>query len=170
MSDAIDLWLIVNGNRKDVRAKPLSTLADVLRDRLHLTGTKIGCDAGDCGACTVLLDGAPVYPCSMLAIEAQGHAITTVEGLARDGKLSPVQRAFVDEDASMCGYCTPGFVLSVTGLLNQNPHPTAEEVKHACSGNLCRCGTYPRVLRAALKAAGVPLANKTEVISYASLA
>src|SRR5204863_2346559 len=108
--------------------------------------------------------------CSVLAIEAQGKAITTIEGLAKDGQLSPVQQAFIDQDALMCGYCTPGFVMSVTALLKQHPHPTADQVRHACCGNLCRCGTYPRVLQAALKAAGVSTTTKTEVISYASLA
>ena len=101
----------------------------------------------------------------------EGDEITTIEGLAQNGKLTPVQQAFIDQDALMCGYCTPGFVMSVTALLKKNPHPTAQEVKHACSGNLCRCGTYPRVLQAALKAAGVPsTAQTTEVIPYASLA
>lgn len=106
----------------------------------------------------------------MLAIEAQGKRITTVEGLAPEGKLSPVQQAFIDQDALMCGYCTPGFVMSVTALLKKNPRPNAAEVKHACAGNLCRCGTYPRVLEAAFKAAGVKVTNNTEVISYAKLA
>jgi xanthine dehydrogenase YagT iron-sulfur-binding subunit len=160
----------VNGQPLKLQLEPRVTLLEALRDHSPLTGAKEVCDRATCGACTVLLEGTPIYACSMLAIEAQGRAITTVEGLAREGKLSPVQQAFGDEDASMCGYCTPGFVLSVTGLLNQNPHPTADEVKHACAGNLCRCGTYPRMLRAALRAAGVPVAANTEVISYASLA
>jgi aerobic-type carbon monoxide dehydrogenase small subunit (CoxS/CutS family) len=106
----------------------------------------------------------------MLALEAQGHSITTVEGLAPDGKLSKVQEAFIDQDALMCGYCTPGFVMSVTALLRKNPYPTADDVKHACAGNLCRCGTYPRILQAAQKAAGVSTGSNTEVISYAKLA
>src|SRR5207245_2907026 len=105
-----------------------------------------------------------------LAIEAQGRAITTIEGLAKDGKLTPVQQAFIEQDALMCGYCTPGFVMSVTALLKKNPHPTADQVRHACAGNLCRCGTYPRVMQADLKAAGVSTTDKTEVISYAKLA
>jgi aerobic-type carbon monoxide dehydrogenase small subunit (CoxS/CutS family) len=135
-----------------------------------LTGSKEVCDRGTCGACTVLFDDKPVYSCSVLAIEAQGKAITTIEGLAKEGQLSPVQKAFIEQDALMCGFCTPGFVMSVTALLKQNPHPTEAQVKHACCGNLCRCGTYPRVLQAALKAAGVNTASKTEVISYAKLA
>ena len=106
-----------------------------------------------------------------MALEAQGTKITTFEGLAQDGKLSPVQQAFIDQDGLMCGFCTPGFVMSVTALLRKNPHPNAAEVRHACCGNLCRCGTYPRVMQAALKAAGVSTAaNQTEVISYAKLA
>jgi aerobic-type carbon monoxide dehydrogenase small subunit (CoxS/CutS family) len=119
---------------------------------------------------TVLLDDLPVYACSTLAIEAQNRKVTTIEGLANDGKLSPVQQAFIDQDALMCGYCTPGFVMSVTALLKKTPRPTAAEVRHACSGNLCRCGTYPRIMQAALKAAGVAVNNKSEVISYAKLA
>jgi aerobic-type carbon monoxide dehydrogenase small subunit (CoxS/CutS family) len=111
-----------------------------------------------------------VYSCSMLAIEAQGKKITTVEGLGAPGKLSKVQEAFVEQDALMCGYCTPGFVMSVTALLRQHPKPTEAQVRHACSGNLCRCGTYPRILQAALKAAGVSKISKTEVIPYADVA
>jgi aerobic-type carbon monoxide dehydrogenase small subunit (CoxS/CutS family) len=146
------------------------TLLEALRNHSNLTGAKEVCDRGTCGACTVLLDDKPVYSCSKLAIDSQNAKITTVEGLAKNGKLTPVQQAFIDQDALMCGFCTPGFIMSVTALLKQNPRPTADQVKHACSGNLCRCGTYPRVLQAALKAAGVPVANNTEVISYAKLA
>jgi aerobic-type carbon monoxide dehydrogenase small subunit (CoxS/CutS family) len=105
-----------------------------------------------------------------LAIESQGHEITTVEGLAANGKLSNVQQAFIDQDGLMCGYCTPGFVMSVTALLQRTPRPTADQVKHACAGNLCRCGTYPRIMQAAFKAAGLPVAGNTEVLSYAKLA
>ena len=109
-------------------------------------------------------------PARCSRIEAQGKDITTVEGLAQNGKLSKVQQAFIDQDALMCGYCTPGFIMSVTALLRKNPRPTADDVKHACAGNLCRCGTQPRILQAALKAAGVSTTSKTEVISYAKLA
>jgi xanthine dehydrogenase YagT iron-sulfur-binding subunit len=169
--DAVPVTLQVNGKPIQVRVEPRVTLLEALRDYANVTGAKEVCDRATCGACTVLLDDKPVYACSMLAIEAQGRAITTVEGLAPDGKLSRVQEAFVDQDALMCGYCTPGFIMSVTGLLKQNPHPTAAEVKHACSGNLCRCGTYPRVMQAVFKAAGVAAAgSNTEVISYAKLA
>ncbi len=167
---AVPITLDLNGKSVKLQLEPRVTLLEALRDHAGLTGAKEVCDRGTCGACTVLVDGQPVYSCSMLAIEAQGRAITTVEGLSTGGRLSPVQRAFIDEDALMCGYCTPGFVMSVTALLKFNPKPTAEQVVHACSGNLCRCGTYPRVLRAALKAAGASTTAKTEVISYASLA
>jgi xanthine dehydrogenase YagT iron-sulfur-binding subunit len=166
----VPITLNVNGKPLKLEVEPRVTLLEALRNHSNLTGAKEVCDRATCGACTVLLDDVPIYSCSKLAIEAQGHAITTIEGLAQDGKLSPVQQAFVEEDALMCGYCTPGFVMSVTGLLKKNPHPTAEQVKQACSGNLCRCGTYPRIMQAALKAAGVNLTSKTEVISYARLA
>ena len=105
-----------------------------------------------------------------MLFRSQGHKITTIEGLAPEGKLTPVQQAFIEQDGLMCGFCTPGFVMSVTALLKKNPHPTAEQVRHACSGNLCRCGTYPRIMQAALKGAAVSVGSKTEVISYAKLA
>lgn len=168
--DAVPVTLKVNGKPLKLQIEPRVTLLEALRNHSNLTGSKEVCDRATCGACTVLLDDKPVYSCSMLALEAQGHAITTVEGLAQNSRLSKVQEAFVDKDALMCGYCTPGFVMSVTALLKQNPHPTAEQVKHACSGNLCRCGTYPRILQAALSAAGVATHSKIEVISYAKLA
>ena len=152
--EAVPVALRINGQVVKLQLEPRVTLLEALRIHLNFTGAKEVCDRATCGACTVLLDDLPIYSCSKLAIEAQGHEITTVEGLARDGQLSPVQRAFVEEDALMCGYCTPGFVMSVTALLRQNPHPTADEVRHACAGNLCRCGTYPRIMQAALKAAG----------------
>jgi xanthine dehydrogenase YagT iron-sulfur-binding subunit len=166
----VPITLQVNGKPLKLNVEPRVTLLEALRNHSNLTGSKEVCDRGTCGACTMLLDDKPVYSCSKLAIDSQGAKITTVEGLASRGKLSPVQQAFVDQDALMCGFCTPGFIMSVTALLKQNPHPNADQVKHACSDNLCRCGTYPRVLQAALKAAGVPVANKTEVISYAKLA
>jgi aerobic-type carbon monoxide dehydrogenase small subunit (CoxS/CutS family) len=168
--DAVPITLQVNGNPLKLWVEPRVTLLEALRDYSTLTGAKDVCDRASCGACTVLVDGKPVYSCSMLALEAQGRAITTIEGLAPVGTLTKVQEAFVDKDALMCGYCTPGFVISVTALLKENPHPTADQVKHACSGNLCRCGTYPRVMQAALKAAGVSTSSTTEVISYAKLA
>ena len=114
-----------------------------------------------------MMDNTPIYACQKLAIEAQGREITTVEGLAKNGKLTKVQQAFWDKDALQCGYCTPGFVMSVTALLKKNPRPTAEEVKHACAGNLCRCGTHPHILQAVFQATGVNTASKTEVMDYA---
>ena len=168
--DPVPVTLRVNGKSISLQLEPRVTLLEALRDHAGLTGSKEVCDRAACGACTVLMDNKPIYSCSLLAIEAQGREITTIEGLAEDGKLSKVQSAFVDQDGLMCGYCTPGFVMSVTALLRENPRPTEAEVKHACSGNLCRCGTYPRILRAALEAAGVPTQSQTEVISYAKLA
>jgi aerobic-type carbon monoxide dehydrogenase small subunit (CoxS/CutS family) len=167
---AVPITLNVNGKALKLELEPRVTLLEALRNHSNLTGAKEVCDRATCGACTVLIDDIPVYSCSMLAIEAQGRKITTVEGLARGDKLSAVQQAFIDQDGLMCGYCTPGFVMSVTALLKKNPRPTADEVKHACSGNLCRCGTYPRVLQAAFKAAGLPVTSNIEIIPYARLA
>lgn len=168
--DPVPITLHVNGKAFQLKVEPRVTLLEALRNMTPLTGSKEVCDRATCGACSVLLDDKLIYSCSMLAIEAQGKKITTVEGLAENDKLSKVQQAFVDQDALMCGFCTPGFVMSVTALLKSNPKPTEAEVRHACSGNLCRCGTYPRILQAALKAAGVSKTAKTEVISYAELA
>jgi len=161
---AVPVTLSVNGEKLELMLEPRVTLLDALRNYHSLTGAKEGCDRAACGACTVLLDGLPIYSCQKLALEAQGHEITTVEGLADGDKLSKVQQAFVEKDALQCGYCTPGFVMSVTALLKHNPHPTADEVKHACSGNLCRCGTHPHIIQAALDAAGVKTTSKTEVL------
>jgi len=166
--DAVPITLTVNGNRLKLNVEPRVTLLDALRIHSNLTGNKEGCDRGTCGACTMLIDDVPVYTCMKLAIECQGKAITTIEGLAPDGNLTKVQQAFLDRDALMCGYCTPGFVMSVTALLKKNSHPTADDVRHACVGNICRCGTYPRIMEAAFQAAGVPVpTSKTEVIRYA---
>lgn len=168
--EPVPITLQINGQPLQLQVEPRVTLLEALRNQSHFTGAKEVCDRATCGACTVLVDDQPVYACSMLAIEAQGKAITTVEGLSPNGKLSRVQEAFIEADALMCGYCTPGFVISVTALLKKNPHPTTADVKRACAGNLCRCGTQPRILQAALKAAGVSTTTKTEVISYAKLA
>ncbi len=165
--DAVAVTLNVNGEKLKLTLEPRVTLLDALRNYSSLTGAKEGCDRASCGACTVLINDAPVYACQKLAIEAQGVEITTVEGLAKDGKLSKVQAAFVEKDALQCGYCTPGFVMSVTALLKKNFHPTAADVKHACAGNLCRCGAHPHIIKAALKAAGVEHASKTEIVNYA---
>lgn len=168
--EPVPITLNVNGKQLDLRLEPRVTLLEALRNHSNLTGAKEVCDRATCGACTVLLNGTPIYSCSRLAIECQGHEITTVEGLAKEGSLSKVQQAFIDQDGLMCGYCTPGFVMSVTALLMKTPRPTAEQVKHACAGNLCRCGTYPRIMQSAFKAAGLPVANSGEVIPYAKLA
>jgi xanthine dehydrogenase YagT iron-sulfur-binding subunit len=167
---AVPVTLKINGETKTFEVEPRVTLLDVLRNRTALTGAKEVCNRAPCGACTVLLDGRPVYACMRLAIDSQGLEITTVEGLGRDGALTAVQSAFVKQDALMCGYCTPGFVMSVTALLAENPHPSKADVRRACSGNLCRCGTYPRVFTAALEAAGVKTASTVEVIRDVGLA
>lgn len=161
---AVAVTLKINGETKKFEIEPRVTLLDLLRNRANLTGSKEVCDRATCGACTVLLDDTPVYSCMTLAIEAQQREITTVEGLSKGGDLTPVQNAFIKCDGLQCGFCTPGFVMSVTALLKRNPKPTEQEVRKACSGNLCRCGTYPRVFAAALEAAGVKTASKTEVI------
>jgi xanthine dehydrogenase YagT iron-sulfur-binding subunit len=164
--DAIPVTLKVNGEKLNLMLEPRVTLLDALRNYSGLTGAKEGCDRATCGACTVLLGNTPIYACQKLAIETQGVEITTVEGLAKNGKLTKVQQAFMDKDALMCGYCTPGFLMSVTALLEKNPRPNADDVKDACAGNICRCGTHPRILQAVLKAAGIETASKTEVIDY----
>ena len=162
---AVPVTLTVNGEKLKLTIEPRVTLLDALRNYSSLTGAKDGCDRAACGACTVLMDDLPIYSCQKLAIEAQGREITTIEGLATNGKLSPVQQAFWDRDALQCGYCTPGFIMSVTAFLKQNPHPTADEIKHACAGNLCRCGTHPHIIQAALQASGAQVTSKTEVIN-----
>ena len=163
----VGITLKINGQSRKFELEPRVTLLDLLRNRTDLTGTKEVCDRATCGACTVLVDGTPVYSCMMLAIEAQGREITTVEGLAKGNELSAVQKAFVNCDGLQCGFCTPGFVMSVTALLKTNPKPTEEDVRKACSGNLCRCGTYPRVFAAALEAAGVKTTSRAEVMRIA---
>ncbi|HSI84131.1 MAG: (2Fe-2S)-binding protein [Candidatus Methylacidiphilales bacterium] len=167
---AVPVTLTINGAKQKFTLEPRVTLLEALRNHSPNTGAKEVCDRATCGACTVLLDGKPIYACSALAIDCEGSEITTVEGLSKDGKLTPVQEAFVQCDALMCGFCTPGFVMSVTALLKTTPKPTEAEVRHACAGNICRCGTYPNVLKAALKAGGVPVAQTTTVINYAELA
>jgi aerobic-type carbon monoxide dehydrogenase small subunit (CoxS/CutS family) len=145
--------LRVNGRAFRVNVEPRSTLLDVLRNQLDLTGTKKVCDRGECGACTVIHDGKPVYSCLMLALDAQGREIRTIESVAKEGRLSPLQEAFVRHDALQCGFCTPGMVMSLTALLESNPSPTTGDVRQAISGNLCKCGTYPKIFRAVQDAA-----------------
>lgn len=151
--DAVDLTLNVNGASVSVRASPGRSLLDTLRDSLGLTGTKKVCNEGDCGACTVLIDGKPAYSCLALAIACEGRVIETVEGLAANGQLHPVQQAFVDHDAYQCGFCTPGQVMSVVALLRENARPTEDDVRRAVTGNLCRCGAYTNIVAAGLAAA-----------------
>lgn len=147
------ITLDVNGQRHQLDVEPRRTLLDALRIDLGLTGTKLVCNAGNCGACTVLLDGVPVYSCLTLAIECEGRAITTIEGLTRDGELSPIQQAFVQYDALQCGFCTPGQVMAAHALLQRNPQPSEAEVVAGMSGNLCRCGAYRGIVAAVLSAA-----------------
>ena len=149
----VTVGLTVNGGHHTLNAPPFASLAETLRDRLGLTGTKIGCDAGDCGACTVILDGRPVNSCLTLAVEADGGDVTTVEGVARDGFLHPVQAAFVQLGATQCGFCTPGFIVMAKSLLDDNPHPSEEEIRYGLAGNLCRCTGYDRIIRAVQMAA-----------------
>ena len=163
---AVPVTLSINGEKKNFSLEPRVTLLDALRNYGPLTGTKEVCDRGTCGACSVLVDGKLTYSCMKLAIDSQGHEITTVEGLAQNGQLTPVQQAFIDCDALMCGFCTPGLVMATTALLAENPKPNVDQIKRACSGNLCRCGTYPHVIKAALKASGQDVAETTTVIKY----
>ena len=149
----VTLMLEVNGRRQALEVEPRRTLLEALRVDLGLTGTKIGCDMGNCGACTVLVDGVPVYSCLTLALDCAGKPVTTVEGLSQSGVLDPIQQAFVQHDALQCGFCTPGQVMSAYALLKRTPHPTESEVVDAMSGNLCRCGAYRGIVRAVLAAA-----------------
>jgi len=134
--------LVINGQKHTLQLEPRVTLLDAMRDRLAITGAKRVCDRAECGACSVLVDGKPVYSCSLLAIEVQGKAITTVESISNGDALHPIQQSFVDSDASQCGFCTPGFVVATKALLDEHPNPTPEQIRRGLSGNLCRCGTY----------------------------
>ncbi len=149
----VTLNLRVNGAAHSVTVEPRVTLLDALRNHLDLTGAKPVCDRGGCGGCTVLFDGMPVVSCLMLAADAEGHEITTVEGIGTPERMSPLQAAFVEKDALQCGFCTPGFVVSGTALLAKNPNPTLDEIKAGLAGNLCRCGTYGRIFEAVQQAA-----------------
>ena len=149
-----EVALTVNGTARRVEAPPEESLLSVLRNRLELTGTKYGCGEGQCGACTVLLDGRPARSCRTRVSEAAGKKITTIEGLAPPGQLHPVQAAFLEVEAFQCGYCTPGFVVATAGLLAANPNPGRDEIVRQLAGNICRCGTYPRILAAVERAAG----------------
>ena len=149
----VPVTLSINGESQKLLVEPRWSLAYVLREQLVLTGAKLGCDRGECGACTVLFDDVPRYSCMTLALEAQGSEITTPEGLLEGEDLGVVQEAFRENDAFQCGYCTPGQVMAVEGLLRSNPDPSLEEIRVGVSGNLCRCGTYPNIFKAARQAA-----------------
>jgi xanthine dehydrogenase YagT iron-sulfur-binding subunit len=153
----VDVVLDINGQKRTVRVEPRTTLLNSLRNHVDpaLTGAKLVCDMGTCGACTVLLEDQPVYSCLVLAVDAVGKKITTVEGLGSAEKPNAVQTAFVDKDALMCGFCTPGFVTTISAYLKKHPNPTIQDIREACKGNFCRCGTYPRVFEAALAAAQI---------------
>ncbi len=153
MTAAMTISLTVNGQTHALEIEPQETLLHVLRARLGLTGTKANCEEGECGACTVLLDGQPVNSCLLLAVRAEGSRIQTIEGVAEDGQLTPLQEAFAAEGAIQCGYCTPGFLLTTAALLSANPHPTDEEITHALSGNICRCTGYTKIVKAIRQAA-----------------
>ncbi|NCA12882.1 MAG: (2Fe-2S)-binding protein [Proteobacteria bacterium] len=144
----------INGEDHELYTDPHRTLLEVVRDTIGLTGTKEGCGTGDCGACTVLLDGKPVNSCLVLAPEVDGQEVTTIEGLASEGRLHPVQQAFVSESGLQCGICTPGMVMSAVALLRRNPEPTETEIRYAIAGNLCRCTGYDKIVRAIEAAAG----------------
>jgi len=145
--------LLINGRRHRLLVEPRWSLLYVLREKLGLTGTKVGCERGECGACTVLINGQTHYACLTLAIGAEGKEITTLEGLMKGEELGPVQKAFLEHDAFQCGYCTPGQMMAVEGLLRSNPNPSFEEIRQGVSGNLCRCGTYDHIFKAARRAA-----------------
>jgi carbon-monoxide dehydrogenase small subunit len=147
------ITVTINGEREQIDVRSNMTLLQMLREKLALTGTKNGCEAGECGACTVLVDGEPVNSCMMLAVEADGCEVLTVEGLAPSGQLSPLQQAFVQHNAVQCGFCTPGMLMSAHALLQRNPNPTEEQIKQALVGNLCRCTGYVRIIRAVRSAA-----------------
>src|SRR4051812_19876664 len=149
----VPVTLMVNGKRIELRIEPRVTLLDAIRNRADLTGNKRVCDRGTCGACTMIVDGRTVYSCSTLAIDVAGKQIRTVDGLATGNTLNPVQQAFCDVDALMCGFCTPGFVVAATALLERNPNPTRQQVAKGLDGNICRCGTFVRIMEATMAAA-----------------
>ena len=154
MSDTFDIELTVNGMRRSATVEPRKTLADVLRDDLELTGTHLGCEHGVCGACTVLIDGQAARSCLTLAVQVRGSEITTIEGLAQDGALNPLQQAMVESHGFQCGFCTPGFLMQITALLKDTPTPTEPEIREALSGNVCRCTGYQSIVAGVLRASG----------------
>jgi xanthine dehydrogenase YagT iron-sulfur-binding subunit len=154
--DKISIVLFVNGVKRQLKLAPWTTLLDTLRDHLDLTGTKKGCDHGQCGACTVLVDGRRINSCLTLAVMKDGAKVTTIEGLANNGVLHAVQQAFIDHDAFQCGYCTPGHICSAVGLIAEGKAKTADEIRELMSGNICRCGAYPNILAAIQQAMAAP--------------
>jgi xanthine dehydrogenase YagT iron-sulfur-binding subunit len=152
-AELVRVTLAINGRSHRLLVEPRWSLLFVLRERLGLTATKLGCERGECGVCTVLVDDKPAYSCMMLAVESEGKAITTLEGLMHGEDLGPVQRAFVEQDGFQCGYCTPGQIMAVEGLLRANPTPTIDEIRTGVSGNLCRCGAYAHIFKAGQRAA-----------------
>ena len=146
--------LTVNGKQYEVEIQPWDTLLDVIREKLGLTGTKEGCGLGECGACTVIMDGETINSCLVLAMEADGKEITTIEGLAKGEKLHPVQQAFVDEGGLQCGFCTPGMIISAKALLDENPNPSEDEIRRGIAGNFCRCTGYTKIIKSIKTAAG----------------
>ncbi len=146
------LSLTVNGKKISTKVNENTTLVELLRDRLDLTGTKVACNSGECGSCSVLLEGEIIYSCHMLALDAEGKSVTTIEGLMDGEKLHPVQEAFVEEDGLQCGFCTPGQVMAAVSLLQKNPSPTKTEVMDGMAGNICRCGAYPKIIDSVLSA------------------
>ncbi len=156
----IDVAVTVNGRKRTGTVEPRKTLADFLREDLGLTGTHLACEHGVCGACTVIIDDRAVRSCLQFAVQVDGSSVTTVEGLATNGELNPVQRAFMNEHGLQCGFCTPGFVISVTALLNDNPDPTDQEIREGLSGNICRCTGYQGIIRAVRSAASEMRASR----------
>jgi carbon-monoxide dehydrogenase small subunit len=155
MTTPVEVRLTVNGVEERLEVEPRLLLVHALRDRLGLTGTHVGCDTSNCGACTVHLDGKAVKSCTVLAVQADGAEITTIEGMERDGELHPLQEAFWNDHGLQCGYCTPGMIMAAAGLLAENPSPTEDEVRHALEGNLCRCTGYHNIVKAVLDASKV---------------
>ncbi len=166
--DALPVKLTVNGQEHAVTVEPRYTLAETLRDNLGLTGTKVVCDRGSCSACTVWIDGTPALACMTLAVDTVGRKVTTIEGLSHGDQMHPVQVAFVKHDAMQCGFCTPGMVMSCAALLERNANPKLDDVKHAISGNLCRCGTYPKIFAATLEVAQTRRQNAGLVTLHAA--
>ncbi len=168
MKTQTQIALTVNGEPTEVAFAPYKTLLEVLREDLNLPGTKHGCELGECGACAVLLDGRPVLSCLVLGVECDGREVVTVEGMASDGRLHPLQDAFADLGAAQCGYCTPGILVTAKALLDEHPNPTREEVKEALSGNLCRCTGYQQIFEAVEAAIAVPSAAASQAAANAT--